>query len=166
MPPSSFASTTLNTTLGVNSTGNALFFVNGSSFKGDYNSPVLLNLANSSSASSLLSSPPSDLNILNYNNDAAMRLILINPSGASHPMHLHGHDFYILAEGFGEWNGKIINAQNPPRKDTHVLPNATSEGPAYLVVEIDADNPGAWAFHCHIAWSELSLIFSLYTLAV
>ena len=81
-----------------------------------------------------------------------MRMVLVNPSGASHPMHLHGHDFYILAEGYGTWNGDITNPQNPARKDVHMLPGGTPELPAYLVIEIEANNPGAWAFHCHIAW--------------
>ena len=119
---------------------------------GDLNNPILLQLANASSSSLLLSSPAPELNIYNYGNDPAMRLLLLNSAPPSHPMHLHGHDFAILAEGVGAWDGKIVNPQNPTRRDTHMIPGGTPEQPAYLVIEIAANNPGAWAFHCHIAW--------------
>lgn len=63
-------------------------------------------------------------------------------------MHLHGHNMFILSEGVGDWDGStIVNAQNPQRRDVQLLrPNG------YMVVQLDADNPGVWPFHCHIAW--------------
>jgi len=69
-------------------------------------------------------------------------------------MHMHGHNGYILAEGYGTWDGSIINAQNPQRRDVHLLPNARDNGttPSYVVFQLDMDNPGVWPFHCHIAW--------------
>lgn len=39
----------------------------------------------------------------------------------THPIHLYGHDFYILAQGTGLFNGSVIT-KNPPRRDTAVLP--------------------------------------------
>ncbi len=34
-----------------------------------------------------------------------------------------------------------------------ILPVAVSDTePGHIVVHIDADNPGVWPFHCHIAW--------------
>lgn len=67
---------------------------------------------------------------------------------ASHPMHIHGHNMQVLAEGTGSWDGStIVNADNPQRRDTQLIqPNG------YLVVQIDLDNPGVWPFHCHVAW--------------
>lgn len=63
-------------------------------------------------------------------------------------MHLHGHNFWVLAEGTGTWDGTtIINAANPQRRDTQMV-----RAGGYLVIQIDQDNPGAWPFHCHIAW--------------
>ncbi|KAF3010110.1 hypothetical protein E8E14_000256 [Neopestalotiopsis sp. 37M] len=150
--PSTDSSTLMVTTIGVNSTGSTLFFVNNSSFKGDYNSPILLDIANSSRADDYLASPPEQYNIYNYGNDDAIRMIISNPSQASHPMHMHGHEFFILAEGVGTWNGTITNPENPTRKDTHMLAGGTVDAPAFFVAEIIADNPGVWAFHCHIAW--------------
>ena len=55
---------------------------------------------------------------------------------------------YILSEGLGEWDGTTVtNAANPQRRDVQML-----QPGGYLVVQIDADNPGVWPFHCHIAW--------------
>ena len=68
-------------------------------------------------------------------------------------MHLHGHDMYILSAGEGPWDGTtIINPQNPQRRDVQ---NLSPHG--HLVMQFEADNPGVWPFHCHIAW-HLSMV--------
>jgi hypothetical protein len=84
---------------------------------------------------------------------------------------------HILQEGYGTWDGSIVNARNPARRDVHILHNAKKDGevvtPSYMVMQIEADNPGVWrkshlppvvpkqqqptnssflAFHCHVAW--------------
>ncbi|KAK7754407.1 hypothetical protein SLS62_003700 [Diatrype stigma] len=65
-----------------------------------------------------------------------------------HPIHLHGHDFFILAQGTGDYSSDIaLNLDNPPRRDTAMLPAS-----GYLVLAWQADNPGAWLMHCHIGW--------------
>lgn len=66
-----------------------------------------------------------------------------------HPIHLHGHDFYILAQGTGTYTEgtTTLNLDNPPRRDTAMLPSG-----GYLVIAFLTDNPGAWLLHCHIAW--------------
>ncbi|KAL3440209.1 Cupredoxin [Aspergillus insuetus] len=67
---------------------------------------------------------------------------------AYHPFHLHGHDFYILAQGWGLYTPLVrLNRDNPPRRDT-----ATMAGSGYLVIAFESDNPGSWLMHCHIAW--------------
>ncbi|KAI1334356.1 Cupredoxin [Xylariaceae sp. FL0016] len=68
---------------------------------------------------------------------------------AFHPMHLHGHDFYILAQGEGLFIPGLVslNTDNPPRRDT-----ASLYGNGYMVIAFKMDNPGSWLFHCHIAW--------------
>ncbi|KAK0723520.1 multicopper oxidase-domain-containing protein [Lasiosphaeria miniovina] len=67
----------------------------------------------------------------------------------AHPMHLHGHDFALLAQGND--SSKLpdvkLKFDNPPRRDVVLLP---SNG--YVVVAFKADNPGSWLFHCHIPW--------------
>jgi len=61
-------------------------------------------------------------------------------------MHLHGHNFYVLHEGPGEWDGTIIRPENPQRRDVQLV-----RGGGHMVMQFDG-HPGVWAFHCHIAW--------------
>ena len=62
-----------------------------------------------------------------------VRLNLRNESMMFHPMHIHGHTFALAGQ-----NGTGI------RKDTvNVLPMET------VSVDLQADNPGDWAVHCH-----------------
>lgn len=67
-------------------------------------------------------------------------------------MHMHGHNFWVVAEGLGEWDG-VANLKNPMRRDTFVLrPGDPVKGPAYMVMDFVTDNPGVWPLHCHLAW--------------
>ena len=60
-----------------------------------------------------------------------------NHSMMTHPMHLHGHHFQIVAINGQEIFGAV--------RDTVFLPPMTS-----IAFAFDAVNPGkAWAFHCH-----------------
>ena len=58
-----------------------------------------------------------------------------------HPIHLHGHDFFILAaEENATFDESVpLNLDNPPRRDVANLPSA-----GYLVIAFLTDNPGAW----------------------
>ncbi|CAI7651201.1 hypothetical protein N7533_012970 [Penicillium manginii] len=64
-----------------------------------------------------------------------------------HPIHLHGHDFVIVAQGTGTYDGEITTLARPPKRDTAMLPEN-----GYLVIAFKTDNPGAWLMHCHIGW--------------
>ena len=65
-----------------------------------------------------------------------------------HPIHLHGHDFFVLSQGQGTYNSSVtLTTDNPPRRDTAMLPAS-----GYLVIAFETDNPGAWLMHCHIGW--------------
>ncbi|GJM98141.1 hypothetical protein PR202_ga15122 [Eleusine coracana subsp. coracana] len=66
-----------------------------------------------------------------------------------HPWHLHGHDFWVLGYGEGHYDhgrdAKTLNRVNPPLRNTAVIfPYG------WTVLRFVADNPGVWAFHCHI----------------
>ena len=66
-----------------------------------------------------------------------VRLRLINDTMMTHPMHLHGHFFEIV-------NG---NPGHQPLKHTvRVLPGG------FVDLELTADAPGDWAFHCHLLY--------------
>ncbi|TGO84187.1 hypothetical protein BPOR_0537g00020 [Botrytis porri] len=68
-----------------------------------------------------------------------------------HPMHLHGHDFFLLGTGVGTYNNTInapnLDYDNPTRRDVAMLPAG-----GWMVLAFQTDNPGAWLMHCHIAW--------------
>ncbi|CAK1368130.1 Laccase-2 [Cercospora beticola] len=68
---------------------------------------------------------------------------------AAHPIHLHGHDFVILAQIDRQWDGTVpaMNTDNPTRRDTALL-----YAGGYLALAFKLDNPGIWLVHCHIAW--------------
>lgn len=107
----------------------------------NYNTPSLLQVLAGD-----LSFPP-ERNILNFHSNTSIRLIVVNRSPGPHPMHLHGHNPYILAEGPGlTWDGTIAHPSNPLRRDVQVV-----RAGGFLVLQFDA-NPGVWGFHCHIAW--------------
>lgn len=56
-----------------------------------------------------------------------------------HPIHLHGHDFFILAQGAGTYSSSTtLTLTNPPRRDVAMLPAS-----GYLVIAFQTDNPGA-----------------------
>ncbi|CAM8883481.1 unnamed protein product [Rhodiola kirilowii] len=66
-----------------------------------------------------------------------------------HPMHLHGYDFHILAQGFGNFNPLTdtskFNLVDPPVRNTVGVPPG-----GWVVIKFVADNPGAWLMHCHL----------------
>jgi FtsP/CotA-like multicopper oxidase with cupredoxin domain len=65
-----------------------------------------------------------------------IEVIMQNATGMSHPMHLHGHYFRVVAVGNQRFEGAI--------RDTVIIPAGES-----VTIRFDADNPGTWAFHCH-----------------
>lgn len=67
-----------------------------------------------------------------------------------HPIHIHGHTFFVLGSGKGAWDEKYrskLNLKNPMRRDTVHMDN-----PGWVVLRIVVDNPGIWLAHCHKQW--------------
>lgn len=79
--------------------------------------------------------------------------VIENQSPVAHPMHLHGHDFVVLgasaanAGPFTAADKAQLKGANPTRRDVTML-----QASGWLVLGFQADNPGNWLFHCHIAW--------------
>ncbi|KAF6149209.1 hypothetical protein GIB67_026065 [Kingdonia uniflora] len=74
----------------------------------------------------------------------------MNPNNSeTHPWHLHGHDFWVLGHGKGKFDPindpKKYNLVNPIMKNTVAVDTYGWTGLRFI-----ADNPGVWAFHCHI----------------
>ncbi|KAL8329973.1 hypothetical protein RB597_005326 [Gaeumannomyces tritici] len=76
-------------------------------------------------------------------------VIQSNEIPLTHPIHLHGHDFWVLSQSKAKWDGtpRGFNTKNPARRDTAMLPAG-----GHLAIAFQLDNPGAWLVHCHIAW--------------
>lgn len=81
--------------------------------------------------------------------DEWVYFIIETTNAVPHPIHLHGHDFFILAQGTGSYDSSSTTIQltNPPRRDVAMMP-----GSGHLVIAFQTDNPGAWLLHCHIGW--------------
>jgi FtsP/CotA-like multicopper oxidase with cupredoxin domain len=68
-----------------------------------------------------------------------VELVLVNKTMMPHPMHLHGHEFQVV-----EIDGKRLAGAV---RDTVLVPPGRR-----VVVAFDANNPGHWAFHCHLLY--------------
>ncbi|XP_052803582.1 uncharacterized protein LOC128233774 [Mya arenaria] len=103
-----------------------------------------------------------------------------NGSGWSHPIHLHGHSFYVMKMGLGTYNSttavlqhnnRDILCNDPfgycsqagwanPRWAKGNIPGLSDDPPqkdtivlptgGYVVIRFISDNPGLWFLHCHI----------------
>lgn len=78
-------------------------------------------------------------------------ILISNFDDGAHPFHLHGHEFWVLAtspEMYFPWSiYGSLNTTNPVRRDT-----VTVDAYGWALIRFRSDNPGMWAFHCHIAW--------------
>ena len=68
-----------------------------------------------------------------------VRIRLANLTMDSHPIHIHGHAFYVT----GTDAGPIPESAWWPENTVNVPVGTTRD------IEFTADNPGDWAFHCH-----------------
>nr|GMD57538.1 laccase-12-like [Ipomoea batatas] len=96
--------------------------------------------------------PASGTKVYRLKYGARVQIVLQGTSiftAENHPIHLHGYDFYILAEGFGNFNPQKdtakFNLVNPPLRNTASVPVN-----GWTVIRFVADNPGVWIMHCHL----------------
>lgn len=75
----------------------------------------------------------------------------LNNVSEIHPWHLHGHDFWILGYGEGQFDPaespKSYDLKSPPTRN-----NVATFPFGWTAVRVHLDNPGAWPFHCHVEW--------------
>src|SRR5262249_32366866 len=68
-----------------------------------------------------------------------VEILFVNQTPMPHPMHLHGHEFQVMAIDDQQFPGAV--------RDTVMVP------PGHRVlVAFDANNPGHWALHCHLLY--------------
>lgn len=67
----------------------------------------------------------------------------------NHPIHVHGHNFFIVGRGFGNYDANVhpagYNLVDPPERNTVAVPAG-----GWAAIRLKADNPGAWFIHCHL----------------
>ncbi|GLT59087.1 hypothetical protein SLA2020_319260 [Shorea laevis] len=91
-----------------------------------------------------------EVRVLDYNSTVELVFQATNLiKGADHGMHLHGHSFYVVGLGLGNFNKDkdplTYNLVDPPLQNTiHVPRNG------WMAIRFKANNPGVWHMHCHI----------------
>ncbi|XP_062024704.1 laccase-14-like [Rosa rugosa] len=65
----------------------------------------------------------------------------------NHPMHIHGYNFYLVANGSGNFGSSSVEYRldNPAQANTFGVPKN-----GWLAVRFQANNPGVWFLHCHL----------------
>uniref|UniRef100_A0A5B6YV29 Laccase n=1 Tax=Davidia involucrata TaxID=16924 RepID=A0A5B6YV29_DAVIN len=115
--------------------------------------PVVFDYTNSNNnlnMSIIMTKKSTSVKKLKYN--ATVEIVLQNTALVAvenHPIHLHGFNFYVLAQGFGNYDPindhKKFNLVNPQVRNTIGVPVG-----GWAVVRFRADNPGVWLMHCHL----------------
>jgi len=80
-----------------------------------------------------------------------VRVKLVNNTMMAHPIHLHGHFFELV-------NGAPEGFQ--PQKHTVIV-----QPGGFAQFDLTADEPGDWAFHCHLLYHMHSGMFQVVTVA-
>ncbi|MCJ1472710.1 hypothetical protein MMC13_001359 [Lambiella insularis] len=136
-------------------------FFNDSSWRSDVRSPSLERFINGYMAGNdSFTTKITGFNDMAFNADSEMviqvdgiktiDILVQNFDDGNHPLHLHGYKYFVLAQGRGyfPWDTyKSLDLKNPLRRDT-----ASVEAYSWLLIRLVTDNPGLWAFHCHISW--------------
>ncbi|OCK84645.1 multicopper oxidase [Lepidopterella palustris CBS 459.81] len=131
-------------TVAPNSANLFKWYLSGTTFQSQYDDPTLVHFFENGTAPTYSGNLILDI----PNGEEWVYVIIESGVPLPHPIHLHGHDFFILAEGAGSYSTSVaLNLDNPPRRDTALLPTA-----GYLVLAFETDNPGVWLMHCHIGW--------------
>lgn len=121
---------------------NALLWVmNKTSFNSAWENPTLLQIANGDTTFS------ASMNVIELPDaDAFTILVVHSPFSQDHPIHLHGHDFFVLGKGYGGFDATsdadALTFVNPPRRDVAMMPAS-----GYLVIGFYTDNPGVSSPH-------------------
>ncbi|CAM0912379.1 unnamed protein product [Alopecurus aequalis] len=116
--------------------------------------PVMFNFTSASASSNnmsvMLTSKGTRVKTLRFN--TTVEVVLQNTAilgSETHPLHLHGVNFYVLAQGVGNFDARTAvrsyNLANPQQRNTVAVPAG-----GWAVIRFTADNPGVWIMHCHV----------------
>ncbi|XP_059660778.1 laccase-17-like [Cornus florida] len=102
--------------------------------------------------------PPNNTNVVNGTTkvvvlpfNTTVELVMQDTSilGAeSHPLHLHGFNFFVVGQGFGNFDPNKdpskFNLVDPVERNTIGVPSG-----GWAAIRFRTDNPGVWFMHCH-----------------
>ncbi|GMJ03163.1 laccase 7 [Hibiscus trionum] len=133
----------------------AFFFKVGGVYTTDFPAkpPVQLDYTNASINNNLpLLFAPKGTKVTKLKFNSTVEMVLQNTAiigVENHPMHLHGFDFHVLAQGFGNYNPATdtnkFNLYDPQMRNTIAVPVG-----GWAVIRFVANNPGVWFMHCHL----------------
>jgi FtsP/CotA-like multicopper oxidase with cupredoxin domain len=109
----------------------------------DYADPTLGYLMDSNT------SYPKTYNVIDLNAEGSWNYWLVwtgaNTIPLDHPIHLHGHDFFVIGQGNGPYNegSANLNWKNPVRRDVATLPAG-----GWLALAFASNNAGVWLCVC------------------
>ncbi|XP_073146988.1 laccase-14-like [Henckelia pumila] len=107
----------------------------------NYTGPITPNLEDPQNGTRVL--------VLEYNTNVELVFQGTNITGGiDHPMHLHGHSFYVVGSDIGNYDPDIhpkkYNLKDPPLMETIAVPRN-----GWTAIRFKANNPGVWFMHCH-----------------
>lgn len=134
----------------------ALFWNLGGVYTTDFPAkpPIKFDYTNATSISNNLALffAPKATKVTKLKFNSTVEMILQNAvilGAENHPMHIHGFNFHVLAQGFGNYNPatdrKLFNLVDPPMRNTIGVPAG-----GWAVIRFTANNPGVWLMHCHL----------------
>ncbi|KAJ8083663.1 hypothetical protein PM082_009539 [Marasmius tenuissimus] len=130
----------LNMTIGFQ-TDTGLFTINDTPFISP-TTPVLLQiLSGAQKPEDLL--PSKSIYALPRNKTIEINFALSSDAGQPHPMHLHGHHFFVIKSA----DSDQYNFKNPVERDTVAVKSNTK-----VAIRFKTDNSGPMFLHCHIEW--------------
>ncbi len=88
---------------------------------------------------------------IRFANNERVRIKLVNDTMMAHPIHLHGHFFELV-------NG-ADSAQQPLKHTMIVQPGGSAQ------FDLTANEPGDWAFHCHLLYHMHAGMFQIVSVA-
>lgn len=99
-----------------------------------------------------LFTPPKSTKVKKLKFNSTVEVVFQNTqimNAQSHPMHLHGFSFHVLAQDFGNFDytkdKHKFNLVNPIFRNTIAVPAG-----GWAVIRFQANNPGMWFVHCHV----------------
>ncbi|KAK9265576.1 hypothetical protein L1049_007408 [Liquidambar formosana] len=113
--------------------------------------PTYFNFTGPDVESNVITSKGTRVKELNYGEhvEIVFQGTTVYLSPEDHPIHIHGHSFYVVGSGLGNFDHISdphgFNLVDPPELNTVAIPKK-----GWVAVRFSATNPGVWFLHCHI----------------